>query len=283
MDSVIKDDFGVPSYGPISGPAYKKQAYLKPATEEVMGKLSYPVIEEENVELPPTETPSEIPEEPASTDSDEKGLRPKQFTWVEEGLFATCCTPVSPTHHEHYKWLIENQFNHIVSLEPWTPKLVKHHNYDLADTLIRVPNYSAPSLDQIEQIFKIIDAENMKGKAVVVTCKSAEGSSAVVAACHLIRKYRYGCGDAIEDVRKMLAGAENCLPRPYYENKVWEYQMMRLQDGFSGHWFPTVVAQKQVVKGDRSGNYAYEPAVNDVNNLWALHPHHSKSVYREQI
>jgi len=131
---------------PISGLAYHKQRYTKGMTEDVLGRLSYPVepepepVEEEREEVSPIE-------KSVFTGSDHKGTRPHQITWIEDGLFATCKTPVSPTYDAQYQWLIENQVSVLVALESWTPKLVKHQEKQLEDVLIRVPNFSAPSLD----------------------------------------------------------------------------------------------------------------------------------------
>ena len=161
-------------------------------------------------------------------------------------------------------------FTALVALESNPPKLIKHRQEKLENVLIRVPNYQAPSLDQITQVFNIIDAENLKGNAVVICDKTADGASAVVAACYLIRKYRYLYADGVADARKMLAVGENAMPRPFYLGKVAEYFMQRAQEGWSGHWFPNDRVNgfnAQVIKGDKSGDYWYEPAVHDVSTL----------------
>jgi len=259
-------------HAPINAQAYKKQMYDVPATEDIMGKLSYPKYVE-NVEENAANYPNytKEPEAEVFIDSDAKGIRPKNFTWIENGLFATCSTPVSPTHHEHYKWLMENQVSHLVTLEGWAPKLVRTHDYHLTNINYRVSTYSAPSLDEISEIFQLLDAENKKGKAVCVSCKDADAGSAVIACCYLLRKYRYELCDAIEEGRSMLAVGEAALPRPHYEKKVFEFHMQRLQDGYSNHWFPTGQMYNNKVDTDnKSNDMMYEPAVKDVNNLWKL-------------
>lgn len=262
-----------PTESVINGGCYKKQLYHKPATESTIGKLSYPEEPEVVVPEPEPEVPEPVEEEPFP-ESDDKGEKPNNFAWIEEGLFATCSTPPSYKKYDlHYQWLIENQFTAIVACEANPPKLVKHRENKLENILIRIPNYQAPSLDQITQVLNIIDGENLKGKAVVVCDKNADGASAVVAACYLIRKYRYLYQDGLADARKMLAVGEAALPRPFYENKVAEYFMQRAQEGWSGHWFPNDRVNgfhAQVIKGDRSGDYWYEPAVHDVNTLPTL-------------
>lgn len=257
---------------PICGTAYHKQMFNRDATLNVLGRLDYPKEPEPEVEPEAIEHVS--PVEPSKFEgSDAKGVKPYALTWVEDGLFATCKTPVSPRYDEEYKWLIENQVTALVALESWRPKLIKHRESKLEDMLVRVPNFSAPSLDQITEILNVIDRENYKGKAVVVTCKNADSASAVIVACYLLRKYRYEVSDALRDTRKILACGEGALPRPYFEHKVHEYHMQRCQEGWSGHWFPRDRVNgfhAQVIKGDRTGDYWYEPAVKDVNNLLEL-------------
>jgi len=262
-----------PTEGVINAGCYKKQLYDKPNTEATIGKLSYP-------EEPKPAEPEPLPELPKSEvdesypESNDKGERPNNFAWIEDGMFATCSTPPSHKKYDlHYQWLIENQFTSLVALEPYAPKLIRHRENKLQNVLIRVPNFQAPSLDQITQILNIIDAENRKGKAVVVCDKNADGASAVVAACYLIRKYRYIPEDGINDAKKLLAVKEACFERPFFVEKVCEYFMQRAQEGWSGHWFPEDSKNgfhAQVIKGDTSGDYWYEPAVHDVNQLLEL-------------
>jgi len=260
----------VPTESVITGACYKKQLYAKPATECTVGKLSYPEVPKEVVPEPEPVVAEVVEEEPFP-ESNDKGERPNSFAWIEEGLFATCATPPSYKKYDlHYQWLIENRFTALVALESNPPKLIKHRQEKLENVLIRVPNYQAPSLDQVTQVLNIIDAENLKGNAVVICDKTADGASAVVAACYLIRKYRYLYADGVADARKMLAVGENAMPRPFYLGKVAEYFMQRAQEGWSGHWFPNDKVNgfnAQVIKGDRSGDYWYEPAVHDVGTL----------------
>jgi len=240
-------------------------------TEEVIGKLSYPANDTEPEEPVYMVYTDKEPEPVHYVDSDAKGVRPNNFTWVENGLFATCSTPASPTYDNQYKWLIENNVSHLITLESWTPKLVMHHDKKLTNINYRVTKFSAPSLDVISEIFQLLDVENRDGKAVVVSCKNGDASSAVVACCYLLRKYRYEVIDAIEEARSMLAVGSGALPRPHYEHKVFEYHMQRCQDGFSNHWFGEGdVYNKHVQKGDSSRDMKYEPAVKDVKNLWKL-------------
>lgn len=257
------------NYAPICPQAYRKQLYNKPTTEDIVGKISYPVQEEPIIPEPEAE-PIVEPEKEVFLGSDAKGVRPTNFTWIEDGLFATCSTPQLPTHHEQYKWLIENQFSHLVTLEGWNPKLVKTHDKSLTNINYRVSKFSAPSLDVISEIFQLLDRENAEGKAICVSCKDADAGSAVITCCYLLRKYRYEVIDAIEEARQMLAVGEGALPRPHYERKVIEFHMQRCQGGFSNHWFGNGELYNNKVDTDRSQDMMYEPAVKDVNNLWKL-------------
>jgi len=96
--------------------------------------------------VPVDDTFEHLNDEDEKTEEDVPGEKPPKFSWIEEGMFATCATP---NHHDHYKWLIGSNFTHLITLGELNPKQVVHHKQDLEHLLIRVPKYSIIHLDEI--------------------------------------------------------------------------------------------------------------------------------------
>lgn len=134
--------------------------------------------------------------------------------------------------------------------------------------------YSCLSIEDIKATLKLIDTENEKGCAVLVHCADSRASSAVVAAAYLLRKYRYEVADALQDTRELLVEGENAIQTKVLKEKLFEYHMQILQNGFpdpgeqglggfKSLWFPETPY-------DKSFDRIYKPWVKDVNNLWEL-------------
>ena len=116
--------------------------------------------------------------------------------------------------------------------------------------------------------------KTLKETQFLVHCPDARQSSAVLAACYLIRKYRYEVADALNDVRELLITSDEAVSRQACLDKVFEYHMQILQNGFAGKgeigkggfsalWFP----EKPY---DFSHDAPYKPKVEDVENMWEL-------------
>jgi len=211
---------------------------------------------------------------PSSSEESIVGAKPPLFSWVEDGLLATSATP---NHHDQYNWLINSRFSTVISLEPTRPKQILQHKKKLNNILVRVQKYSVVSIPDIRDALEVMDEQHRKGFAVLVHCPDGRQSSAVFAACYLLRKYRYEVADALEDARELLVTSEEALGRPACEEKLREYHMQFLQNGhgiknemgqggFSNLWFPERPY-------DFSHDAPYKPHVEDVNNMLELKFH----------
>merc|ERR1712088_1282504 len=168
------------------------------------------------------------------------GAKPPLFSWVEDGLLATSATP---THHDQYNWLINSRFSTVISLEPARPKQILQHKKKLNNILVRVQKYSVVSIPDIRDALEVMDEQHRKGFAVLVHCPDGRQSSAVFAACYLLREYHMQFLQNGHGIKNEMG-----------------------QGGFSNLWFPERPY-------DFSHDAPYKPYVEDVNNMLELKFH----------
>jgi atypical dual specificity phosphatase len=69
-----------------------------------------------------------------------------------------------------------------------------------------VPDFTAPSPDQLRAALAFIDRQRADGTAVAVHCRAGQGRTGTVLAAYLIRDGK-NAGEAIQTVRAVCAGA----------------------------------------------------------------------------
>ena len=211
---------------------------------------------------------------------------PPNFSWIEEGVLATSSTI---DNHDQYNWLMTNGFKKVISIENTRPKQILQHEKTLTNDWYLCSPYNICSISEIKKILESIDEMvhlypkgNNLGGAVLVHCHDAKSSSAVVAACWLLRKYRYEVADAVKDAQELLVLGEDSMQSYICKKKVFEYHMQWLQNGFgcegergqggySNLWFPEkpydhTFARKYTC-GEVDPNYHGLPSHNGILNV----------------
>uniref|UniRef100_A0A8C3P404 Swiss Army Knife protein DSP-PTPase phosphatase domain-containing protein n=1 Tax=Cyanoderma ruficeps TaxID=181631 RepID=A0A8C3P404_9PASS len=85
---------------------------------------------------------------------------PPNFSWVVEGRLAGLAMPREPGH---YRYLRERGVRHLVSL---TERAPPHHGCCPQIQLhrFRVPDFTPPSLEQIQSFLQIVEEANGRGE-----------------------------------------------------------------------------------------------------------------------
>ncbi|XP_002737435.1 dual specificity protein phosphatase 23-like [Saccoglossus kowalevskii] len=127
---------------------------------------------------------------------------PGNFSWVDKGKVAGLAFPHTA---EHLHYIHEQGVHHLVTLTMNSPPMdtcpmLKWHR-------IKMPDFTAPSMDQIYKYLKIVEESNAKGEAVAVHCAHGNGRTGTMLACYLVKTRKISGQDAINLIREIRPGS----------------------------------------------------------------------------
>ncbi|XP_077991006.1 dual specificity protein phosphatase 23-like [Glandiceps talaboti] len=127
-------------------------------------------------------------------------MEPGNFSWVDDGKVAGLAFP---SRQEHLLFLHQQGIKHLVSLTQRNPAMDPNIEWHP----IKMPDFTAPSIEQINEFLKIVEDSNAKGEAVAVHCMHGNGRTGTMIACYLIKTRKISGQEAIDLTRKIRPGA----------------------------------------------------------------------------
>ncbi|CAF4873624.1 unnamed protein product [Pieris macdunnoughi] len=130
------------------------------------------------------ETPNviESSKDVTQTEVDVEAYPPYNFSWFVEAKIAGMGWPQTV---ENLNFLVNAGINHIITLSPERiPPVMECRK--LKWTLLKIKEFSAPSLKQIVKFIEICKKAEMMGETVGVHCRHGRGRTGTMLACYLV-------------------------------------------------------------------------------------------------
>lgn len=134
--------------------------------------------------------------------------RPTNFSWVMEGKLAGSGLPVS---EEEFRWLFEKGIKSIVTIREVPLPSKWFDGIDIDYLHLKVEDYGAPSVEEMDEIVDYIDNKIGGGKPVLIHCAAGKGRTGALLAAYLIKKENLTAKQAIEKIRLMRPGSVQSL------------------------------------------------------------------------
>lgn len=157
--------------------------------------------------------------------------RPTNFSWVIKNQLAGSGLPLS---YDQFKWLVNHGIGTIVTVREislpsrwfsaWDSESLQHHGNNVKKINylhLRVEDYHAPAVEEIDSTVKFIENEIEMKRAVLVHCAAGKGRTGTILGAYLLKIENLSAKDAITRIRNIRPGS---IQTDSQENSLYEYE-----------------------------------------------------------
>jgi atypical dual specificity phosphatase len=157
--------------------------------------------------------------------------RPTNFSWVINNGLAGSGLPLS---FDQFQWLVKNGIRTLVTVREiplplqWisnrdiTNVHFEDKNFEKVNYLhLRVEDYHAPSVQEIDSTVKFIENEIVAKRPVLVHCAAGKGRTGTILGAYLLKKGNLSAKDAITRIRNLRPGS---IQTDSQEKSLYEYE-----------------------------------------------------------
>ena len=138
----------------------------------------------------------------------------RNFSWILQGSLAGS---MGPTDRRHLIYFEQRDITAVVRMEENT---ISSEPWGFTELLDPVPDFQAPSIEQIDRIVNFIEQQiETWERPTVVTCAAGIGRTGTILAAYLVNT-GYDPDEAIDYIRQLRPGS---IQTPDQENAVREY------------------------------------------------------------
>jgi atypical dual specificity phosphatase len=131
--------------------------------------------------------------------------RPTNFSWVIEDKLAGSGMPMT---YSQYLWVVTHGIKTIVTIrEVPLPRQWFSDGNSVDYFHLRVEDYGAPSLEEMDNIVDYIQQQISYKKPVMVHCAAGRGRTGTILAAYLIKKENLTADQAIKRIRSLRPGS----------------------------------------------------------------------------
>jgi atypical dual specificity phosphatase len=133
--------------------------------------------------------------------------RPTNFSWVIKEKLAGSGMPMT---YSQFAWVVTHGIKTIVTVRevPLPSKWFTAYNSDSVDYFhLRVEDYSAPSLEEIDNTVAFIQRQIAKEEPVMVHCAAGRGRTGTILAAYFLKEENLTADQAIAKIRRIRPGS----------------------------------------------------------------------------